>query len=147
MPFVEVTETIYTTPDVAYKLAKDMESYPKFMKSVEKITTLERGEDYTITKWETKLQGRPFVWTERDEFDDNARVIKYKLIDGDLKKFEGAWTFEQTDNGTLVKLTVDFEFGLPMFATLLNPIAVLMVKQNSEAMLAGMKQQAENTII
>lgn len=145
MPFVEVTKEINANPDDVYMVAKDMESYPNFMKSVVKITTLESGEDYTITKWDTRLQGKPIVWTERDEFDDEARQIDYKLVHGDLKKFEGAWTFQETGGKTLVRLTVDFELGIPMFASLVNPIAVLTVRNNLEAMLAGMKSQVEGT--
>lgn len=143
MPFIEVSKEMAASPDDVYQVAKDMEAYPNFMKSVVKITTLESGEGYTITKWDTRLQGRPVVWTERDEFDDIARRIDYKLVAGDLKKFGGAWTFEQVGNNTLVKLTVDFELGIPMFASLLNPIAVITVRSNLEAMLSGMKQQVE----
>lgn len=143
MPFVEVSKEMAASPDEVYRIAKDMESYPNFMKSVEKITTLERGEHHTVTRWEARLQGRPLAWTEQDLFDDQARRIDYRMVKGDLKKFEGAWTFEPAGNGTLVRLTVDFEMGIPMFASLLNPIAVLTVRQNCEAMLAGMKQQVE----
>ncbi len=146
MPLVETSLEIAGDPQKIYEISKDMESYPNFMKSVVKVTTLERGENYTITMWDTRLKGRPMVWTERDDFDDAARRIDYKLVKGDLKKFEGAWTFEPTAaGGTLVRLTVDFEFGLPMFATLLNPLGMLVIKQNCEAMLEGIKQQVEGT--
>ncbi|MEW6661536.1 MAG: type II toxin-antitoxin system RatA family toxin [Bacillota bacterium] len=143
MPYIEVTKGIDATPEIVYDLAKDMESYPKFMESVEKVETLERGDGYTITKWHTKLQGRPVVWTERDVFDDVAKRIDYSLVQGDLKKFEGAWTFQPHGDGTQVKLTVDFELGIPMFAALLNPIAVMTVRQNCESMLEAMKKQLE----
>lgn len=143
MPYVEVSKQMAASPNDVYQVAKDMEAYPNFMKSVVKITTLERGEGYTITKWDTRLQGRPVVWTERDDFNDEARRIDYKLVAGDLKRFEGAWTFDKVGNGTLVKLAVDFELGIPMFASVLNPIAVLTVRNNLEAMLSGMKQQVE----
>lgn len=143
MPYVETTREINGKPEEIYLIAKEMESYPKFMKNVVKITTLERGDNYTITEWDTRLKGRPLVWKERDEFDDEKLIIRYKQIEGDLKKFEGAWTFEPSAGGTLVRLTVDFELGLPMFATLLNPVAVMTVKQNCEDMLNGMKEQVE----
>jgi len=116
MPYVEASISINALPAIVYELAKDMESYPKFMESVERVEILERGEGYTITKWHTKLQGRPVVWTERDVFDDAAKRIDYSLVQGDLKKFQGAWTFQPNAEGTQVKLTVDFELGIPMFA-------------------------------
>lgn len=144
MPFVEVTKEINASPEEVYMVAKDMESYPNFMKNVVKITTLERGDAYTVTKWDTRLQGKPIIWTERDEFDDEVRRIDYRLVKGDLKKFEGAWTFEEIGSKTLVKLTVDFELGIPMFASLVNPIAVLTVKNNCESMLEGIKSRVES---
>jgi len=143
MPYVEVTRSIKASPEIAYVLAKDMESYPKFMESVDNIETIERGDSHTITKWHTKLQGRAVVWTERDVFDDAAKRIDYSLVEGDLKKFEGAWTFLPAGDGAIVKLTVDFELGIPMFAALLNPIAVMTVRQNCEKMLEAMKKQLE----
>lgn len=146
MPYVEASISINALPAIVYELAKDMESYPKFMESVERVEILERGEGYTITKWHTKLQGRPVVWTERDVFDDAAKRIGYSLVQGDLKKFEGAWTFQPNAEGTQVKLTVDFELGIPMFAALINPIAVMTVRQNCESMLKALKKQLELNI-
>jgi len=143
MPYVEATKEIASNPDDIYVIAKNMESYPNFMKNVVKVTTLERGENYTVTKWDVTLKGKPLTWKERDEFDDSSRLIDFKQIEGDLKMFEGSWTFEPTANGTMVKVTTEFELGLPMFATLLNPIAVLTLKQNFVSMLDGLKEQAE----
>ncbi|MHB1419893.1 MAG: type II toxin-antitoxin system RatA family toxin [Bacillota bacterium] len=141
MPLIDVAKEVQSSPEEAYRMAKDMESYPKFMKSVDRITTLERGENYTITKWEARMQGKKMVWTERDEFNDVSLRIDYSLVAGDLKKFEGAWTFMPSDTGTRIRLTVDFELGLPMFAALLNPIATLIVRQSCEEMLVGMEKQ------
>ncbi len=143
MPFVEVATEIKGRPEDVYKIAKDMEAYPKFMKNVVKIVTLERGQGYTITRWDTRLQGKPLVWTEKDLLDDRNLRIDYSLVEGDLKKFEGAWTFEPTADGTIVKLTVDFDLGIPMFAPLLNPVATMVVKRNCEDMLKGMKELIE----
>ncbi|MCL5942099.1 MAG: SRPBCC family protein [Actinobacteria bacterium] len=102
----------------------------------------ERGEGWTVTRWVTKLQGKLFKWREKDEFDPPAR-ISYKQIDGDLKKFEGDWVFEEAGGETRVTLTVDFEFGIPMIGALLNPVAKLKIRENSEKMLDGIKKKAE----
>jgi len=144
MPVVTTKLEIAGNPQEIYEIAKDMESYPNYMKNVVSIKTLERGENYTVTAWKAMMKGRPFNWTERDDFDDEARRIDYKLVKGDLKIFQGAWTFEPTAVGTLVTLTVEFELGIPMFATLLNPIAIMTTKQNCDEMLAGLKEQVED---
>ncbi len=145
MPFVEATIIVQADPAAVYEVAKDMESYPLFMKDVVSVTTLERSPAMTITQWVTKLEGRVLKWKERDEFDDANRIIKYTQIEGDLKKFEGAWTFEPQNGATLVTLTVDFEFGIPMVAALLHPIARVKVRENCEMMLKGMKAKIEGS--
>jgi len=70
--------------------------------------------------------------------------MKMQGIKGDLKKFEGAWTFQPVSEGTEVTLTVDFEFGIPMIAALLHPIAKVKVKENCDMMLRGMKEKLED---
>ncbi|MGC1983922.1 MAG: SRPBCC family protein, partial [Candidatus Cybelea sp.] len=82
-------------------------------------------------------------WTEDDRFDDAALRIDYRLIEGDLDKFEGAWTFENRDGRTQVVLGVDFDFGVPTLAELIGPTLERKVRENSEMMLAALKRQAE----
>ena len=146
MPHVESTIRVKASPAKVYEVAKDMESYPQFMKDVVSITTLERGDHSTITRWVTRLEGKTLKWTERDEFDDDNFIIRYTQIEGDLKKFEGAWYFEPEGEETKVTLTVDFEFGIPMVAALLHPIAKVKVRENCEMMLKGIQAKLEGTL-
>jgi len=144
MPHVQVTERIRAAADAVYRVVADMESYPHFMPDVDEVKVISREGNTTLTRWVTRLQGRPFAWTERDTFHPEEPRIDYGLVEGDLRKFEGAWTFAREGEDTLVSLTVDFEFGLPMFAALLNPVARLMIRDNVQKMLAAIKRQAES---
>ena len=56
---------------------------------------------------------------------------------------EGAWTIVEQADGCEVTLAVDFEFGIPMIAGLLNPILKKKVRENSENMLNSIKEQIE----
>jgi len=143
MSFVEVSILVNSSPQTVYGLAKEMERYPDFMPDVESITVVERDANRTVTDWVTNVEGIPICWKEEDIFDDAAATISYRLIEGDLDKFEGAWTFEPKDGGTQVTLTVDFDFGMPTLADLLGPILKVKVEENSEMMLAGMKKEIE----
>ncbi|MHB9146773.1 MAG: type II toxin-antitoxin system RatA family toxin [Symbiobacteriia bacterium] len=143
MPFVESSVVIKGTPQAVYALAKDMESYPEFMEDVVSIKVEERSPGRTVTAWHAKLQGKPMLWKEEDLFDDEKPHIRYQQVSGDLKKFEGDWSFDPTPDGTKVTLTVDFELGIPMFAAMLNPVAKLVVRSNVEMMLRGMKAKVE----
>ncbi|MCL4439326.1 MAG: aromatase/cyclase [Firmicutes bacterium] len=145
MPYIECTILARGDAREAYEIAKNMEEYPKFMENLENLTVVERGEGYTITDWLAKVDGRDFKWQERDVFDDENLTITYKQTAGDLKKFEGQWTFDKEEDGTKITLTVDFEMGIPVLAGLLNPILKKKVKSNSDAMLEAIKRKVEKT--
>jgi len=43
----------------------------------------------------------------------------------------------------IIKLAVDFEFGIPMISGLLNPILKRKVRDNSKNMLKAVKEKME----
>jgi ribosome-associated toxin RatA of RatAB toxin-antitoxin module len=143
MPYVESTIVIDAPAQRVYDLAKDQEHFPQFMPDVENVTILQRRPDGVISRWKTLVEEAPIEWTEDDRFDDAALRIDYQLIEGDLDKFEGAWTFENRDGRTHVVLGVDFDFGVPTLAELIGPTLERKVRENSEMMLAALKLQAE----
>lgn len=143
MPYVEVSKIINAPKTQLYDILKDMEKYPEFMKDLKSVKVLERHENTTLTAWETSLAGRTIKWVEKDIFDDEKKHISYHQVSGDLKKFAGEWILTEDEDGTKVTLTVDFEFGIPMVAGLLNPIAKIMIKENSESMLSALKSKTE----
>lgn len=145
MPFVETAILINGSPKEAYTIAKDMEQYPQFMENVKEIKVQERLADSTITAWVTDVDGRILKWREKDIFDDDNLHISYNQIDGDLKKFAGEWLFAKTNTGTEVKLTVDFELGIPMISGLINPLLIKKTRSNCQAMLLGIKEKVEKT--
>jgi len=143
LPYVEVTLPIKATPEEIYPILKEMEKYPDFMDDLVSVEVLERRENSTVTKWVSNVDGRIIRWTELDEFDDARMHIAYRQIEGDLNKFEGEWLLTPLTDGTEIKLTVDFEFGIPMIAGLLNPILKKKVRVNSENMLKAIKNRLE----
>jgi coenzyme Q-binding protein COQ10 len=143
MPFVEVMISVNCDQDKIYPILKDMEKYPEFMKDLVSVEVLERTGNTTVSKWVSNVDGRVIKWTELDTFDDKNMHITYKQIEGDLKKFEGEWILTPIIEGTEIKLTVDFEFGIPMIAGLLNPILKKKVRDNSMNMLKAIKERME----
>ncbi len=144
MPYVESTIAIAAPASTVYAIAKDQERFPEFMPDVESIVVVERRRDGVVTKWKTLVEDAPIEWTEDDRFDDERIRIDYRLIDGDLEKFEGAWIFEEREGGTFVTLGVDFDFGVPTLAELIGPTLERKVRENSEMMLDALKREAES---
>ncbi|HXE73880.1 MAG TPA: SRPBCC family protein [Candidatus Nitrosotenuis sp.] len=143
MPYVEREILMAGEPGPIYELAKDMESFPQFMRDVQSVKVIRRQGATTVTEWEAEVDGVPIMWTEEDTFDDAAYRIHYRLIEGDLDKFEGEWRFERVDGGTRVVLTVDFDFGLPELTNLIGDTLQLKVIENCDMMLQGMKARVE----
>ncbi|MGH7661832.1 MAG: type II toxin-antitoxin system RatA family toxin [Vulcanimicrobiaceae bacterium] len=144
MPYVEVSIDVAAPARDVYELAKDQERFPQFMPDVESVTIVERRADAIVTRWKTLVEEAPIEWTEEDRFDDARTRIDYKLIEGDLDKFEGAWTFENAGGGmTHVVLGVEYDFGVPTLAELIGPTLQRKVQENSEMMLQGLKREAE----
>ena len=145
MPYVESTIVVDAPARAVYELAKEQERFPQFMPDVETVTVLERHADFIVTRWKTLVEDAPIEWTEEDRFDDAAIRIDYKLIEGDLDTFEGAWTFVESNGQTLVTLGVEYDFGVPTLAELIGPTLAKKVKENSEMMLAALKSEVEAT--
>jgi hypothetical protein len=66
-------------------------------------------------------------------------TIEFDQVKGDLAKMSGACVFTEVPEGTLVTLWVEFDFGIPMLSTLLNPIAVVALRKNLTEMLDRIK--------
>jgi ribosome-associated toxin RatA of RatAB toxin-antitoxin module len=143
MPYVESSIEIKAARQAIYELAKDMESYSDFMPDVEYVKIIKRNGNETVTRWKTLVEEAPIEWTEVDIFDDVNTRIDYKLIEGDLDKFEGAWTFVERDGVTKVVLGVDYDFGVPTLAELIGPILQKKVEENSMMMLQALKDRCE----
>lgn len=146
MPYVEVALPVASSADLIYPIIKDMEKYPQFMHDLVSVEVIDRAPGTTTTRWVSNVDGRIIRWTEIDVFDDANKHISYKQIDGDLKRFEGEWILTELEDGTTeIKLTVDFEFGIPMIAGLLNPLLKKKVRDNSMNMLKAIKERLEQS--
>jgi coenzyme Q-binding protein COQ10 len=144
MPYVESSIVIEAPARAVYELAKEQERFPEFMPDVESVTVLERHSGHMLTRWKTLVEEAPIEWTEEDRFDEDALRIDYKLLEGDLDKFEGSWTFSENGGRTHVVLGVEYDFGVPTLAELIGPTLERKVRENSEMMLAALKREAES---
>jgi ribosome-associated toxin RatA of RatAB toxin-antitoxin module len=144
LPYLETRIVVDAPARAVYELAKDQERFPQFMPDVESVTVVERLPDRVITRWKTLVEEAPIEWIEEDLFDDARTRIDYKLLEGDLDTFEGAWTFVETEGRTHVTLSVDYDFGVPTLAELIGPTLHKKVLENSEMMLAALKREAES---
>lgn len=144
MPQVVSQIIIQGSKEKIYTVIKNMTDYPKFMQDLVSVEILEQGKETDITHWVSNVEGRRIAWTERDNFYPDIFKITYVQTEGDLKKMEGAWKLDDVAGGVQVSLTVDFEFGIPMIAGMLNPLLKRKVRENCVNMLTAVKKQIES---
>ncbi len=144
MPQVVSQIVIQGSKQKIYDVIKDMTAYPRFMQNLLSVEILEQGENTDLTHWVSDVDGRRIVWTERDNFYPDEFKITYAQTEGDLKKMAGAWTLIDVPEGVSVTLTVDFEFGIPMIAGMLNPLLKRKVRENCVNMLQAVQKQIES---
>lgn len=143
MPHVETRRVVPLSLEKTWDFCTDVESFPAYMDAVDSVEIVDRGENWQLQKWAVRIKGAPFRWTEKNVHDFKRRLITYAQTAGDLKQFEGSWSFQEVPNGTEVTLTCDFEFGIPMVASLLNPIAKVLLRDNLISMLDGVTRKAD----
>ncbi len=140
MPKVEVREWIEARAEHVYEKLTRMDEFPQIMDNVQSVTIRERGPGFTVSEWVAKLKGSQFRWVERDEFFPQEGIIRFHQLEGDLKVFQGEWQVHADGARTEVVLVTEFEFGLPMMASLLNPVARYALRQNGLSMVRGIQQ-------
>jgi ribosome-associated toxin RatA of RatAB toxin-antitoxin module len=148
MPHIENEVTIAAPLARVYALAKDAESFPKFMPNVESVTVIERSADGSraVADWvgvapEFKLKIR---WTEEDLWDDAAHVCRFRMLKGDYSAYAGTWTFAALpDGGTQFSSAFDYELEIPLIGPLLKKVIAKLMHGNTQEILEAIKKQAE----
>jgi ribosome-associated toxin RatA of RatAB toxin-antitoxin module len=137
MTTFELIKQIPCSADAVFEELCHMERYVESMKNIERLTVLSRAEHMAQTRWDATLDGRKLTWTEEDMYDQEARRIEYRLIEGDFSEMTGNWQVEDTADGCTVTLNVSFAFGIPMLAMFVEPILKRKLEENSHMLLDG----------
>ena len=139
MTTFELIKQIPCSADAVFEELCHMERYVESMKNIERLTVLSRAEHMAQTRWDATLDGRKLTWTEEDMYDQEARRIEYRLIEGDFSEMTGNWQVEDTADGCTVTLNVSFAFGIPMLAMFVEPILKRKLEENSHMLLDGIE--------
>ena len=128
-----------------YEIARDIERFPEFMDDVVEVEILERTEERQVSRWVGLIEefNRTLKWTEEDFWSEEERSCRFEMLEGDFTAYGGDWTFEEDNGGALVKLTVDYEYAIPLIGPLIKKLLHRKVQQNCDNMLAAIKTEAE----
>lgn len=129
---------------VVYDVASQTEKFPEFIPDVKVIKILDKKDNQQQTYWEANIDGIMFKWEELDVFNPEDLSVEYKLIKGDVDKFEGYWKINSlSNNKSKLTLYLDFDVNIPMLANLIMPTIRFKVKKNVQSMLKSIKERSE----
>jgi ribosome-associated toxin RatA of RatAB toxin-antitoxin module len=136
-------------PVTVFSIAKEVETYPDYMPDVENVEVIERRDDgYARISWvgHAKVASidKLVKWTEDEWWDRDTLTSRFELVEGDYKHYKGDWKFTASDSGTIIKLTVDYDLGLPLIGPMIVKLLDNIMQNNLDSMLKAIKEKAEN---
>jgi len=143
MPTIEVALDIRSPREQVYKILKDMESFPSFMRDVKNIKIIKEVDGHIVISWETEVEGAPVHWREEDFFDDANYQMKFNLLDGSYKGYNGLWSVENSLRGSRLKLRADFDWGIPILEKYVGKALEEKARRGLLGMLQAIKIKAE----
>jgi coenzyme Q-binding protein COQ10 len=110
-------------PNDLLALVGDVANYPKFLPWIKatRITAAQERAEGQYFVGEAVIGYKAFraQFSTHVEIDKTARTVSTSLIKGPFKSLACVWAFRDSPSGTLVDLTLDFEFSEPFLAQLL----------------------------
>ncbi|MFI9024005.1 type II toxin-antitoxin system RatA family toxin [Streptomyces sp. NPDC053560] len=90
------------------------------------------------SSWELYFRSGLLRWTEREEYDRDGLRISFRQTDGDFDQLAGTWLLRQTGPDCALRFDVDFCFGIPSMAGILDPIAARVIEETIAWAVTGM---------
>ena len=121
MTVVKKSRVVPYTCEQMYGLVNDIERYAEFLPYFSQSLVHHRDEDEVQATLSISAAGMQKSFTTRNRLQAN-KMIEMRLVDGPFSHFEGFWRFDESTDGCVVSLDLEFEFAGRMFSMLLGPI-------------------------
>ena len=145
MPRIEVSVNIKRPKREVYKVIRDMEKFPNFMRDVKSLRIVKRvSDEHFITLWEIEIDGAPVNWKEEVFFDGSGSLVKFSMMEGSYKKYHGAWLLEDSRYGTKLTMRVELDWGIPILEKYVGKALETKARRGLLGMIQAIKKEAEN---
>jgi coenzyme Q-binding protein COQ10 len=119
----ETIELMPFAPDDLLALVGDVAAYPRFLPWIKatRISNKRPTEEGQYFVGEAVIGYKAFraQFSTHVDIDETARTVTTRLIKGPFKSLACVWALQPSPSGTLVDLSLDFEFSEPFLAQLL----------------------------
>lgn len=145
MAYLSFAVIIWKKKEIVYEALKATEKFPSFLKDVKKISIISGNGNKAVSDWAVDIDGTPIRWRQETIFDDNnQKVIRFKMIDGDYEKYEGEWLLEEVSEGrTRVELRAEFKWGVPGLERFVGDILEEKALVSLKGMLFALRKELQ----
>jgi ribosome-associated toxin RatA of RatAB toxin-antitoxin module len=105
-----------------FETAANLELWPKILPHYRYIRYLERGSNRNVVVMAARRSGIPISWMSEQIIDRQKFEVHFHHLKAFTKGMHVVWTFEETPDGILVKITHDLQFRMKVLAPLADKI-------------------------
>ena len=105
-----------------FDTAADLELWPRILPHYRYIHYLERSPNRNVVVRAAKRSGIPISWTSEQIIDRAKCEVRFHHLKAFTKGMRVVWTFEETPEGILVKITHNLKFRAKILAPLADKI-------------------------
>ena len=142
MTIVKKSRTVPYTCEQMYQLVNDIEHYADFLPYFSSGVIHHQDADEIQATLSITAAGVSKSFTTCNRLQAN-KMIEMRLVDGPFSHFEGFWRFDETPEGCLVSLDLEFHFAGRIFSMFLGPV----FEQVSESLVDAFCERAAKVYI
>lgn len=105
-----------------FEVTSDLSRWPGLLPHYRFIDYIERGSDRHIVRMAATRDGIPISWVSEQIIDRERIEIRFHHLRAFTKGMEVVWTYDETPDGTLVRIVHDLNFRIPALAFLAEPV-------------------------
>jgi ribosome-associated toxin RatA of RatAB toxin-antitoxin module len=105
-----------------FETAANLELWPKILPHYRYIRYLERSPNRNVVVMAATRSGIPISWTSEEIIDREKVEVRFNHLKAFTKGMRVVWTFQETPDGVLVKISHDLHFRIPALAPIIDLI-------------------------
>ena len=138
---ITVNRVLPAQPWAVMHLLARPEAFSEFLPQIKECRLVMREHFKAITSWKVEVDGIPLAWKEESLFDPRRQTITFRAIEGDLEKFEGAWTLtEHVSGGTELKIEAKITIGIPLLGDAIGGVISEKVRRFFETLVHSFEE-------
>lgn len=116
----------------------DFGHYARLVDTIVSVDIERESAEYARSNWVVKFRNGLLKWSEEDWFRREELRLDFRQTEGDFDEFFGGWVLENAPGGVKTAMIVDFDFGVPSLASIVDPVAERVLTDVIHQILKGL---------